>query len=100
MLRPGIQADVRHAARREVFVNPGRAAIAAMHLSERARVDQPLVQAVPTHTKRILETLIRPSTVTIHGDGEALNAESLHRHSQTVEGWNILFHRGGGLALP
>ena len=49
-----------------------------MHLSERARVDQPLVQAGPTHTERILETLIRASTVTIDGDGEALNAESLH----------------------
>ena len=74
-------ADVRHAARREVFVNPGRAAIAAMHLSERAGVDQPLVQGGPTHTERILEALIRASTVTIDGDGEALNAQSLHRQS-------------------
>ena len=36
-----------------------------MHLSERARVDQPLVQGGPTHTERILETLIRASTVTM-----------------------------------
>ena len=58
-----------------------------MHLPERARADQPLVQGGPTHTERILETLIRASTVTIDGDGEAVNAESLHVSPQTLDNY-------------
>jgi len=68
------RADVGHAARGELVVDAGRAAVLAQHLLEGARRHEPLVQRLPADAERVVEALIRPGAVAVERDGEAVDA--------------------------
>jgi hypothetical protein len=69
------------AARREVIVNPRRAAILAMHLLKGTCGKCPFVQRDAADAKWIVETLVGTDTVAIEGDCEALDAKLGHLYS-------------------
>ena len=69
MLRPRIHAPTFvESARREIVVDAGGAAVLAVHLLERARGDEPLVQLLAAHAERILQALVRAGAVAVERD--------------------------------
>src|SRR4029077_11639378 len=50
----------------------------AVHPAPHACVEEPLHQLRAADARRILEILVRPGTVTVNGDSEALDAEFRH----------------------
>ena len=59
-------------------VDPRLATVKALHLSPHARGEEPLHQLGAPDAERILEILVRPSTVAVDGNREALDAEFRH----------------------
>src|SRR6266536_3425069 len=56
---------ILHAPLRPLIIDTGRAAFLAVHLLPRVCGQEPLEQLRTTNDKRIIETLVRPSGVTI-----------------------------------
>ncbi len=70
---------VLEAARGEVIVNAGGAAIPAVQgFLKGAGRNQPLVQIFPANAERISEILTRTRAVSVQRDGEAADANSCH----------------------
>src|SRR5512143_3887047 len=62
--------------------------VIAMHPPPYARVEEPLHQLRTPDTERILEVLLRPGTVAVDGNREALDAEFRHLHSFLFGQWD------------
>src|SRR5882762_8206273 len=52
--------------------------VMAVHLAPQARVEEPLHQLGAPDAEQILQILVRPGTVAVDGNREALDAESRH----------------------
>jgi hypothetical protein len=72
------RADVVEAARREIIVNPRRAAIIAKHLLKGTCGKCPFVQRDPADAQWIVEILVGTGTVAIDGYREAVDAKLGH----------------------
>src|SRR5216684_5866811 len=59
-------------------VDPCLSTVMALHLPPHARGEEPLHQLRAPDAERILEILVRPSTVAVDGNREALDAEFRH----------------------
>jgi hypothetical protein len=70
------RSDVLHASLRPLIIDTSRAAFLAVHLLPRACGEEPLEQLRATNAKRIVETLARPSGVTIKRYGKRAYADS------------------------
>src|SRR5262245_52517766 len=71
-------ADSGKALLRDSVVDSGFSIAVAVHRSPHARMKDPFHQLGAAYAKRILEILVRPGTVTIDGNREALDAEFRH----------------------
>jgi hypothetical protein len=72
------RADVVEAARREIIVNPRRAAIIANDLLKGTCGKCPFVQRDPADAQWIVEILVGAGTVAIEGHCEAVDAKLGH----------------------
>src|SRR5260370_33386121 len=75
------RSDVVKAARREVIVNPRRAAILAKHLLKGTCGKCPFVQRAAADAKWIVEILVGTGAVAIEGDCETVDAKLGHLYS-------------------
>ena len=105
------RADVLEAARREIIVNPRRAAIIANHLLKGTCGKCPFVQRDPADAQWIVEILVGAGTVAIEGHCEAVDAKLGHLcafpsllacckryyDNQTVSRWQLVFDLLAGL---
>src|SRR5258706_11065883 len=71
-------ADSGKALLRNSVIDSRLSIVMAMHLAPHARVDEPLHQFRASDSERILEILVRPGTVAVDGNREALDAEFRH----------------------
>src|SRR5438309_478712 len=67
-------------------VDPRLSAVKALHLPPHARGEEPLHQLRAPDAERILEILVRPGTVAVDGDREALDAEFRHAF---LSAWSV-----------
>jgi hypothetical protein len=72
--------EIVDAARREVVVDPGRAAVFAEQFPEGAGRDEPFMQGHGADAERIFQTLAGTGAVAVEGDGETMDAELAHAH--------------------
>ncbi len=70
--------DSGKALLRHAVVDPRFAIVMAVHPPPYARVEEPLHQLGAPDAERILEILVRPGTVAVDGNREALDAEFRH----------------------
>jgi len=89
-------ADVVEATRREVIVNPRRAAIIAKHLLKGTCGECPFVQRDPADAKWIVEILVGTGTVAIEGYREAVDAKLGHLCSFSAP---IRLHLASGITI-
>src|SRR5262249_29181989 len=68
-------ANVMEAARREIVIDAGRAAVVSEHLPERSRGEDPFVQCGTTDAERILEVLMGAGAVAIDRNGKTMDAK-------------------------
>src|SRR6266446_4007008 len=85
VVRPRASDRTEHIAPKNPGTDSGKAVIdsrlsivIAVHPAPYARVEEPLHQLRTPDAKRILEILVRPGTVAVDGDSEALDAEFRH----------------------
>jgi len=69
------------APRSEIVIDPRRATLLAMHLPPTASGNYPVMQGLTAHAERIFNTLIRPRSIPVKRDGEALDSNSRHYHA-------------------
>src|SRR5256714_5020772 len=74
-------ADSGEAVLGDPVVDPCLSAVKALHLPPHARGEEPLHQLGAPDAERILEILVRPGTVAVDGNREALDAESRLWHT-------------------
>src|SRR5467141_213109 len=70
--------DSGEALLRKSVIDSRLSIVLAVHPAPHACVEEPLHQLGAPDAKRILEILVRPSTVAVDGDSEALDAEFRH----------------------
>src|SRR5438105_3999750 len=70
--------DSGKALLRNFVIDPRLSIVIAVHPPPYACVEEPLHQLRAPHAERILEILVRPSTVAVYGNREALDAEFRH----------------------
>src|SRR5437879_118933 len=70
--------DSGKALLRNSVIDPRLSIVIAVHPAPYACVEEPLHQLRATDAERILEILVRPSTVAVDGNREALDAEFRH----------------------
>src|SRR5215472_11096836 len=92
-------ADVLEAARRELVVDAGRAAVLAEHLPERAGAEHPFMQRHAADAEGILQVLVRPGPEAVDRDREAVDAQPgfcwrAHRISAATRSPNALVPSG------
>jgi hypothetical protein len=71
-------ADSGEALLRDAVVDSLLAAFLAVYLAPEARVEEPLHQLRAAHAERVLQVLVRPGTVAVDRNREALDAEFRH----------------------
>src|SRR6266542_4544317 len=75
---------VFHAPLRPLIIDTGRAAFLSVHLLPRVCGEEPLEQLRTTNAKRIIETLVRPSGVTIKRYSKRADADFRHASNLNV----------------
>src|SRR5947207_2657616 len=75
---------VLHAPLRPLIIDTGRAAFLAVHLLPRVCGEEPLEQLLTTNAKRIIETLVRPSGVTIKRYSKRADTDFRHASNLNV----------------
>src|SRR6185369_16644158 len=82
-------AQILEPASSELVVAPGGAGLRrALHLLERPRRDEPVVQRFAAAPKRLLATLVRTGAITVERDAEPVHAHL--RHRALLRGMRIL----------
>src|SRR5215475_8104508 len=91
-------ADSAKALLCDSVVDSGFSIVVAVHRSPDAGVEKPFHQLGAAYAERILEILVRPDTVAIDGNREALDAEFRHRmsgaHDVVTTGLSVVDVRG------
>src|SRR5215472_533367 len=79
-------ADSAKALLCDSVVDSGFSIVVAVHRSPDAGMEEPFHQLGAAYAERILEILVRPGTVAIDGNREALDAEFRHGLSGAYDG--------------